>query len=167
MIALLLAQSCGTDSSKKQSPETTVTREDLIRHQREVTRSENADIESYIKRRNLNLKMTETGLRYQIVNPGEGTKTVVDGNRVLISYRIGLLDGSTVYSSDSTGNVDFVVGKSDFASGLQEGLKYMKKGDEAILIVPSHLAYGLTGDGDRISHYDVLVIELKLLDILE
>jgi peptidylprolyl isomerase len=164
--AISAIQACKSDIEKK-PPAPTVSQEDLIRRQKEVTRIENEDIESYIRRRNLTMLSTETGLRYQITREGSGDRMAADGDKVRISYRIGLLDGSTVYSSDSTGNLEFVVGKSDFASGLQEGIRLMKTGDEAILIVPSHLAYGLTGDGNRISHYDVLVIDLALLEIIE
>jgi FKBP-type peptidyl-prolyl cis-trans isomerase len=39
----------------------------------------------------------------------------------------------------------------------------MKEGDKAVFIMPSHLAYGLTGDGGRITHYKVLVVEAQLI----
>ena len=58
------------------------------------------------------------------------------------------------------------VGKSEVASGLQEGLKYLHEGDKAIMIIPSHLAYGLTGDGDKIKQYQVLVVDVHVKKIL-
>jgi FKBP-type peptidyl-prolyl cis-trans isomerase len=78
-----------------------------------------------------------------------------------------LLDGTQVYSSDSTGAITFQVGKSEIASGLQEGVKLMKEGDKAIFILPSHLAYGLSGDGDQIKYYEALVIDAELLNVSE
>jgi len=84
---------------------------------------------------------------------------------VKINYKVSLLDGTIVYSSDSTGAMQFKLGKSDVAGGLQEGVKLLHEGDKAIFILPAHLAYGLTGDGDRIKHYATLVIDVELLKI--
>jgi FKBP-type peptidyl-prolyl cis-trans isomerase len=44
-------------------------------------------------------------------------------------------------------------------------LKYLCEGDVAKFIIPSHLAYGLTGDGDLIKHYQVIVVDVKLLNV--
>lgn len=85
---------------------------------------------------------------------------------VKINYKVSLLDGSQVYSSDSTGAMEFQMGKSDVASGLQEGLMLMKEGDKVIFILPSTSAYGLTGDGDKIKHY-ALVIDAELISITD
>ena len=124
-------------------------------------------IDSYVKRYNLPVEVTQTGLRYHIYSKGTGTVKAANDNWVTLNYKVSLLDGKAVYSSDSTGALEFQVGKSEIASGLQEGVKLMKTGDKAIFIVPSHLAYGLTGDGDLIKHYESLVIDAELVKISE
>jgi len=130
-----------------------------------IVKNESEDIESYISRRNYKMTSTATGLRYMIYSKGNGTEPVEDDTYATIDYSVSLLDGTKIYDSDSSGAFEIKVGKSEVASGLQEGLKYMKEGDKAIFIVPSHLAYGLTGDGDKIKQYQSLVIDVKLLKV--
>ncbi len=110
------------------------------------------------------MNITQTGLRYQI-NPsnieGDSVRAL---DQVSIDYKVSLLTGETVYSSDSTGSMSITIGRSDVANGLQEGLQLMRTGERALFIVPSHLAYGLTGDGDKISGFQTLVIEIESLN---
>ena len=40
----------------------------------------------------------------------------------------------------------------------------MLKGDEAEIVIPSRLAYGLTGDGDKIPCMATLVYKLKVIE---
>lgn len=140
-------------------------KEQLMEHQSAIVGYENEDIEKYINRMGYHMEMTGTGLRYQIVMHGKGTSEPVAGDLVEMAYKVFLLDGTLLYSSDSLGLLKFKVDQSDMASGLHEGVKFMKEGDKAVFIMPSHLAYGLTGDGGLISHYKVLVVESELLSL--
>ena len=166
-ICLLASCACRQTDEKKREAYSTYQTEDLIKHQKDIVRDESGDIDSYIARNNYSMTTTPTGLRFTIYRNGEGTKPVVDNTVVEIKYNVSKLDGTEVYSSESLGKMQIKVGKSEVASGLQEGLKYMKTGDKAIFILPSHLAYGLTGDGDKIKRYQVLVIDVELLAILD
>jgi FKBP-type peptidyl-prolyl cis-trans isomerase FkpA len=140
-------------------------KEDLIRNHQNIMRDESEEIDNYVTRHQLTVNITQTGLRYNIYYKGKGEKLASNDDYVTLNYKLSLLDGTQVYSSDSTGALKFQVGKSEIASGLQEGVKLMHEGDKAIFIVPSHLAYGLTGDGDQIKHYKSLVIDAELLTI--
>jgi peptidylprolyl isomerase len=55
-----------------------------------------------------------------------------------------------------------VVDKSDKESGLNEAVKLLSIGDKAKLILPSHLAYGLLGDFDKIPPQSILLIDVQL-----
>lgn len=137
--------------------------ETLIKKQKEIMRNESQDIDLYINRRGYKMKTTQTGLRYQLypsILPGDSIRTL---DQVSINYKVSLLTGQIIYSSDSTGSMSMTVGRSDVANGLQEGLQLMRTGERAIFIIPSHLAYGLTGDGDKISGYQTLVVEVDSL----
>ncbi len=162
----ILIVSCKSPRERQRQPEQADRTEDLIRNQQMIVKEESNEIDSYISRRKLTMNATETGLRYHIYEKGSGLKSVEDENHVLISYKVALLDGSVVYDSDSTGVLEIKIGKSEVASGLQEGLKLMREGDKALFIVPSHLAYGLTGDGDKIKQYQVLVIDVDSLRVI-
>ena len=161
---ILIFPGCNSSGTKEQ-PAPEVSKEDLIRNQQHIIKDESEDIEAYAGRRNLTLEKTGTGLRYKIYHEGSGLRKAVKDDYVKMNYSVSLLDGTVVYSSDSTGAMEFQVGKSEIAGGLQEGIILMKEGDKAVFIIPSHLAYGLTGDGDKIKHYETLVIDVELLGI--
>ena len=48
---------------------------------------------------------------------------------------------------------------------MHEGVKYMHVGDKAVIILPSHLAYGLVGDEHKIPPHASLLYELELLSV--
>ena len=62
-----------------------------------------------------------------------------------IVYKFGLAFG--IYAD---GKKVFVVDKSSEITGLHEAVKLLKPGGKANLVIPSHLAYGVAGDGHRI-----------------
>ncbi len=172
-VGLMLIPACKSSGEKSSRQETKTQNGDLVETQKEdliethknIMRDESADIDSYVSRRNYKVTTTATGLRYFIYEKGTGTVAVQNDYFVKMNYNVSLLDGKQIYSSDSTGAISFQVGKSEIASGLQEGVKLMKQGDKAIFILPSHLAYGLTGDGDKIKYYEALVIDAELLSV--
>ena len=107
---------------------------------------------------------TETGVRYRIVEKGDGQLPALL-SAVSVDYSLSLLDGTFCYSSDSTGTMNFILGQSDEPSGLQEVLLKIPEGSKAQVIIPSYMAYGLTGDGDCISSDQSLVYDIKLLKV--
>ena len=60
-----------------------------------------------------------------------------------------------------------MIDKSDIESGVQEGIKKMRVGDKAKLIIPSHLAHGLTGDMEKIPPLSVIVVDIHLIGLVE
>jgi len=52
-------------------------------------------------------------------------------------------------------------------TGVQEGLKKMREGDKVKMIIPSHLAHGLTGDMNKIKPLTPIVVDLHLIEILK
>lgn len=107
---------------------------------------------------------TGSGLRYFIYKEGTGPKAE-SGMTAEVKYRIELLDGTLCYKTDSLETEDFAIDKSEVESGVQEGIKKMHVGDKAKLILPSHLAHGLTGDLAQIPPLSTLVIDLELISL--
>ena len=66
---------------------------------------------------------------------------------------------------ENDGDKVFLVSRGGVESGLEEAVLKLKKNSEAILILPSHLAHGLTGDGNRIQAKAILVYRIKVIDI--
>jgi FKBP-type peptidyl-prolyl cis-trans isomerase len=139
-------------------------KEKLIRVNKQFVRNQLDDIDAYIRRKGYRMDSTETGLRYAVYHPGDGPKPGPE-NKVTIRYRTSLLDGRECYSSDSLGPLTFSMGYDDVPGGLREGVALMGQGDTALLILPAHLAYGLTGDGGKVPPNAALVMRVELLKV--
>ena len=104
---------------------------------------------------------TETGLRYEILKEGNGQKIEL-GETVTLEYNTLLLSGEEIYNSKDDGEKQFVVEKTEEIAGLHEAVQLMKKGGEARLIIPSHLAYGAAGDGNKIKQYQTIIMRVRI-----
>ena len=130
---------------------------------RYLLNEEEEDIANYIKRHELEMTSTGTGLRYQILKQGS-EKRIEKGEKVTLEYELGSIAGDLFYSSEKDGVKSFVVGEGGVESGLDEAMTYLHWGDQAKLIIPFHLAYGLHGDDNRIPEYATLVYTIKVID---
>jgi FKBP-type peptidyl-prolyl cis-trans isomerase FkpA len=117
-------------------------------------------IQNYIERKSLAMKETPSGLWFLIVSEGSGSY-FTDNDRVVIDYHSSLLDGTPCYSSDELGPKQIVLGKTPIESGLDQGLRMLKPGGEAIFILPPFIAFGLPGDGRKIPSRSVIVYSVK------
>ncbi len=158
LLALLPACRNGSDSAAKQPRHWT--EKELIAFNRKLLRQEKKRINAFIKSRHWKMKETGTGLRYQVLAPGKGPR-VRTGQVVTIRYSTELLDGRKLDSGIKT----FKVGFGGVESGLEEGILLMRKGEEARFVLPSHLAYGLSGDGNKIPPHAPLVYVVELLKL--
>lgn len=120
-------------------------------------------IKKFLERRpDWNMIETGTGLRYMIYENGDGDSAKA-GLFAKVDFSISLLDGTECYSSESTGPESFLVDRSEVESGLQEGIKYLRAGDKAKFIIPSHLAHGLLGDMDKIPPLETVIFDIHLI----
>jgi FKBP-type peptidyl-prolyl cis-trans isomerase len=119
-------------------------------------------IKNYIERKNLKMNESPTGLWYQIIKEGNGN-TLTDNNKIVMDYECSLLDGTKCYSSRDTGPKEIILGKTEIEQGLNEGLRLLKQGAEAIFIIPPYLAYGLIGDRKLIPPRAVIVYTVNIL----
>ena len=119
-------------------------------------------IKNYIERKNLRMTESPTGLWYQIIKAGSG-KTFSDNDKVLMNYECSLLDGTKCYSSADLGRKELILGKSEMEQGLNEGLRLLKPGAEAIFIIPPFLAFGFVGDRKMIPSRAVIVYYVNIL----
>lgn len=110
------------------------------------------------------MNKTGTGLRYLIYKKGEGVKAEKE-KFVKIKYKVNLITGTPCYSSEKEGPKEFLIGKAEVESGLEEGILLMRVGDKAKFIIPSHLAFGLLGDEDKIPKRATLVYDVELMDV--
>lgn len=138
-------------------------RERLEEANRYLVQQEKEIINEYINNCGNIFVETGTGLRYRIVNQGDSI-LIKKGHIVAMEYQTSLINNEIVYSSDKDGIKSFVVGRGGVERGLEEAMLHLHRGDEAEVIMPSYLAYGLTGDGSRIPPKSILVYKLKIID---
>lgn len=136
-------------------------------------------LNKYLKSKNIIAKSCESGLHYSITKEGEGD-TPKDGDIVTLDY-IGkhLLSGkvfdtsikevaeeSGIFNKDRQYEpIKFTVGENNFIPGFTEGILLLNKGTEAVLYIPSQLAYGSTGVRDIIEPNENIVFNVKIFDI--
>lgn len=125
---------------------------------------EDEDIDFFVQRYGWDVEKTGTGLRIEILQKGSG-ELIQPENVVTLEYTTILLTGDTLYSSKELGKKKFKVDKSDEIPGLNEAVKKMRKNEVAHLVIPSFLAYGVAGDGDRIKGKVSLAMTIKIVDV--
>ncbi|GAB7256742.1 peptidylprolyl isomerase [Polaribacter sp. OB-PA-B3] len=108
---------------------------------------------------------TKSGLRYQILQKGEGKKAT-KGAGVSVHYKGQLLDGTVFDSSYKRKQpIDFNVGVGQVIAGWDEGIQLLQVGDKARFVIPSHLAYGAAGAGGVIPPNATLIFDVELMDV--
>jgi len=164
LIALLALVSCNGSTEKAEKPSMKDYEEPLMEANRHVVKTENQHIEDFLRRYKWEMKESGSGLRYMIYKEGEG-KTAELGLLASLAYTIKVITGDIVYTSEENGPLSFIIGKGEVISGLEEGILFMNVGDKAKFIIPSHLAYGLVGDGKLIPGKTTLIYDVELLSL--
>jgi FKBP-type peptidyl-prolyl cis-trans isomerase len=127
--------------------------------QKEINR-----INAYISRRGWKMQ-NYSGVFVQITKRGQG-QMINDKNIVTIEYECGLLNGDNVYSSKDNGKKVFRVGgDTQVEKGLMIAMKLLNKSSQANIIIPSNLAYGMNGDGEKIPASNPIVYKVKVIEV--
>ncbi|MDR2008875.1 MAG: FKBP-type peptidyl-prolyl cis-trans isomerase [Bacteroidales bacterium] len=175
-ILLLLVLACFFISSCKDKPANNndpvpysqlknLHKEELMDWNKKVVEIDHDVINKFIERRKWDMEMTETGLYWQIYKENED-RPVLSKDIVEFSYKTYLLNGDVLYTSDETGNRFMKIDSNQEEAGLNEGLKMMHTGEKARLILPPHLAFGVTGDGYKVPIYSILVYEIEVISVI-
>lgn len=162
VMGCLLLAACGSKVEVPEVSSQAPSEEALIGVNRDIVRNEGTDIRLLIQRYGWNMQRAESGVYYEITRKGNGS-LLQKGEVVQLKYTLSLMDGSKVASSEEDGLKTVIIERSDETVGLQEALKLLHHGDRARLIIPSHLAYGSIGDGDRIPGFAPLIYTLEIL----
>jgi FKBP-type peptidyl-prolyl cis-trans isomerase len=156
--------SCSETHENNQKVDNSASLKSLEKANRYLVRTENEDIENYIRRHRWTMQKTGSGLQIMIFKNGSGERAS-KGKIAVLNYKTWLLNGDLIYSSDQFGQKNFKIGKGGVESGLEEAILLMRVGDKANLIIPSHLAFGLLGDENKIPPRATLIYELELVSL--
>ncbi|XP_049406973.1 peptidyl-prolyl cis-trans isomerase FKBP62-like [Solanum stenotomum] len=104
------------------------------------------------------------GLKKKLVKEGEGWDTPEAGDEVEVHYTGTLLDGTKFDSSRDRGTpFKFTLGQGQVIKGWDQGIKTMKKAENAIFTIPPELAYGESGSPPTIPPNSTLQFDVELL----
>lgn len=127
--------------------------------------NERAAAEAEMDKLAAGFEKTESGLRYQMIQKGNGKKAE-NGKTVSVHYSGSLPNGKVFDSSYSRKKpIEFPLGRGNVIEGWDEGIALLKVGDKARFVIPSHLGYGAQGAGGVIPPNATLIFDVELMDV--
>ena len=123
----------------------------------EIFAEDIAEIEAYLEDNNLTAIKTDSGLHYIVTEEGNGQFPTAS-NAVTVNYKGYYTDGQVFDAND---NISFPL--TAVIAGWTEGIPKLSKGGKGILLIPSVLGYGSSGQGS-IPANTVLLFDVTLLD---
>lgn len=111
-----------------------------------------------------NIVTTDSGLRYQVIEEGEG-EPATSNDLIAMRYVLSKEDGTVLQRSADTGQ-PFMAMTDMVFPGFAEGLQLMREGGRYKLWVPPRLAYGnQVPPGAPFTAQDTLVFEIEVFQI--
>lgn len=136
----------------------------LLDFNHQMIEAEIAGIKEYMEQQPFKMTKSDMGFWYATLNAGTN-KNIKKGSRVCMSYEVRLLDGSLCYSFEDNGEKCLTVGQRQTIKGLDEALPLFKEGEKALILLPSYLAFGVSGDRNKIPPYTPVVYTIRILTV--
>jgi FKBP-type peptidyl-prolyl cis-trans isomerase FkpA len=127
--------------------------------QEEQLAADEVRIKEFITANNIPAERHQTGVYYQIIEPGTGSLVYTANTSITAKYTLRLLNGNTI--PQPTEPIKFTLG--GVIAGWQIGIPLIQKGGKIRLIVPSGYAYGRQGQ-NGIPSNSVLDFDIELVD---
>ena len=124
-----------------------------------------AESEAKMEKLAAGFEKTESGLRYQFIQKGEG-KQAEAGKTVSVHYE-GSLENGKVFDSSYPRKkpIEFRLGQGQVIEGWDEGIALLRVGDKARFVIPSDLGYGPSGAGGVIPPNATLIFDVELMEV--
>lgn len=128
---------------------------------KDLNNLERTQIQDWIKSQDV--KYYPMGMNYWVNIEGlEKLPRKNNGDKISYRYDIYDFDRTKVYQKPF-GNVNVEFGHFVEMDAVEDVIRYLEKGGEAEILVPSVLAYGNYGDGKKITNDTPLIIKVKVL----
>ena len=131
-----------------------------------------AEIRKYIADNNLGTPVKDTlGLYVFITRANPGGQLPQAGDSIVVHHITSTLDGRKIDSTSVLNNKPFkywykVSLDNRALAGFALGLRYIREGEKAIVLVPSSQAFGSLGDESYFKPYSPLRFDLNVLNII-
>ncbi len=167
LVLLLIAASCTTPTPRKPVVRKTSTfLTESIQRNKIINEVEEKALLDYIENDSLNAYIAApNGFWYRyIVKDSLETRLPVKGDEITYAYEIKDVNDVLLYSKEELGDRNYMVDREELISGLQDGLKLMKVGEQVQFLFPSHKAYGYSGY-KKIAGNQPLIYNVELKNI--
>jgi FKBP-type peptidyl-prolyl cis-trans isomerase len=122
------------------------------------------EIQKYIKDRNLTMQKTADGMYYTIDSKGSTKKSANISDLVKFHYKMSLLDGTLVDSTNRVLNQYKSEMWGSKASVFTLALSNMKEGESGIFILPASLAFGGSSFGN-VPAYSTIRVDISIIAV--
>jgi FKBP-type peptidyl-prolyl cis-trans isomerase len=143
-------------------------KEDSLFYVDEAKQLEVVHLKAYLKEHDLSLQDTTKGIYFLPIRKGTSLKGLQRGLTIQVAYVARFLDGR-VFDATDLWKEPFVFEYGlplQVIEGMENGLSLMNEGDEAKIIIPSHLAFGGLGSSNgRVPPFTTVVYQLRLTKI--
>lgn len=119
-----------------------------------------AQIEKYLKRKNIQCKKSASGLYYKILEEGEGD-FIRFSDKVMVTYKGSFMSGETFDEQKEP----IELGVSEQINAWKEIMLQLKKGSKAYMVAPPQLGYG-GYKIEKVPPNSILIFELEVVDVL-
>jgi FKBP-type peptidyl-prolyl cis-trans isomerase FkpA len=119
-------------------------------------------IKEFIAKNNIPAIRHESGLYYQIIEPGSGSLAYTENTTVTANYALRYLNGQLIEKSNQP-FTNSLGGPRGLIEAWKIGIPLIQKGGKIRLISPSGLAYGPTGYAS-IPPNAILDFDIELVD---
>ena len=119
-------------------------------------------IDEYLNEQGIIAETDESGLRYVIIEEGNGSRPTTDST-VNVKYRGTLMNDNSLFDESVEGidlQLSFVI------DGWKIGIPLIREGGKIMLYIPSQLGYGCNGSGTSIPSNANLIFEVELVEII-
>lgn len=105
--------------------------------------------------------VTESGLQYTILEPGNDNKATSDKDTVVVRYK-GTLPNGEVFDQTTEDGDPVTFPLNHVIKGWTEGLQLVGEGGHLILVIPSELGYGENGSNGVIEPNTPLTFDVTI-----
>lgn len=137
----------------------------FVKANQQVVTKESDEMDYYQKSHKMPFVKTTAGIRYYVYKASLKGDSIKTDDLIKINYTVSLLDGTECYSSKMDGAKEFVVGMENIEVGLHKAVVFLKSGDKALILIPSHLAHGLLGDSKKIPPMSPIMYDIEILSV--
>jgi FKBP-type peptidyl-prolyl cis-trans isomerase len=140
-------------------------KQQFVKANQQVVIKENDEMDYYQKTHKMSFVKTSGGIRYFVYDASIKGDSIKNDDIIKMNYTVSLLDGTECYSSKEDGAKEFTVGMENIEDGIHKAVLFLKEGDKALILIPSHLAHGLLGDSKKIPPQSPILYDVEILSV--